>query len=373
MHVVFVCHEYPPCVAGGIGTAVASLARGLVRAGHKVSVIGFYPHSAKVDDDQGVTVHRLERYRRGRLLTWFLIRRDLRRQIVKLHKQQPIDIVEWPDWDGWWLKKVRGICDVLKLHGGRISHRVHGFGYHSPLYEYLELRMMRSIKNWIGVSQWFTNEWRAYSGAKPLREAIVYNPVDTALFRPVTQRESKVVFYSGGLRKRKGVLALAQAARRFLGRDTQVKLVMATFKADVDYGEFLNGVGKARNQVVFLPFMSQAELAPLLAQATVFAMPSLYESCGNGWIEAMSCGVPVVGSKLSCGPEIVSEGQTGFLANPDNPDEISEKVQLLLNNPELNHRLGRIARETALRRFSLEVAVKESVNFYDACLRAAGI
>lgn len=367
MHIVFTCNEYPPTVAGGIGTAVATLARGLVRHGHRVSVIGLYPHESSVEEDAGVNVYRLERIRRNRLTGWFWERRKLRQRIWQLHNEQPIDIVEWPDFDGWWLKPIQGIVDVLKLHGGRISHSVHGFAPHATIEECLELRMMRRLKKWLGVSRWFTDEWRAFSGARPDIEEIVYNPVDTEIFRPCNNWDPRMVFYSGGLRVRKGVIALAEAARIFLTQNPGAQLVMATFESDVTKQKLLETAGPVARQIKFLPFMTQSELATHLARAAVFVMPSHYESCGNGWVESMACAVPVIASKLSCGPEIVADGTTGFLVDPTHPNEIADKVNCILNQPQLREMLGRAGRDRAMNLFSLETVVEKSIQFYGRC------
>jgi glycosyltransferase involved in cell wall biosynthesis len=144
---------------------------------------------------------------------------------------------------------------------------------------------------------------------------------------------------------------------------------MATFKDDVTHEQFLRETGPVADRVRFLPFMDQTKLAAQLARSTVFAMPSFYESCGNGWLEAAACGVPVVGSALSCGPEVICDGETGFLPNPHNPREVADKVILLLNNPCLAHDMGQAGRARALRLFSVPVAVKKSERFYEECRR----
>lgn len=141
----------------------------------------------------------------------------------------------WPDAGGYFLWPVDGITDVLKIHGSAISHRAHGFRRRRRLLEYLELRNMRKIPHWIGVSVWFNDEWRTYAQATPLNETIVYNPVDTSVFIPSGVRNAHMVFYSGGLRRRKGVLALARAAKIFLKEVPGATLQLATFQADVKY------------------------------------------------------------------------------------------------------------------------------------------
>lgn len=368
MHIVYICHEYPPSVAGGIGTAVAVLARGMVRRGHTVSVLGIYKGRGSVESDEGVTVHRLPEHPSHRTVYWLTSRWQLRQALRQLHAETPVDIIEWPDWDGQRLFGIRGIRDVLKVHGGRVSHRVHGLGPKLPVREFFELRMMRNMKNWVGVSQWFNEEWKTFSGARPARECVVYNPVNVNIFKPAETRDPNLIFYSGGLRKRKGVHTLARAAATFLRDLPKARLVMATFESDMKKEEVLGLAGEVANRIEFLPFMSQTELARHLARANVFVMPSLYESCGNGWVEAMACGVPVVGSLLSCGPEVVAEGETGFLCDPENPGNVAKKVTLLMENRDLATRMGLAGRRAAIERFSVEKGAATSERFYRRCV-----
>jgi glycosyltransferase involved in cell wall biosynthesis len=367
MHILYICDEYPPTVAGGIGTAVAVLARGMVRRGHRVSVLGLYNGPLRIENDEGVIVQRLPAPRLHRTLYWLLSRWQIRAALRKLNAETPIDIIEWPDWDGQYLFGIRGVTDVLKVHGGRVSHRVHGVGPKLVVREFFELRMMRKMGNWIGVSQWFNEEWKSFSGARPTRECVVYNPVNVDVFKPAETTDPNMIFYSGGLRKRKGVHTLARAAAIFLRDLPDVRLVMATFESDMTKREVLALAGEAASRIEFLPFMSQGELAKRLARASAFVMPSLYESCGNGWVEAMACGVPVIGSLSSCGPEVVSDGETGLLCDPEDANDVAEKVKIVVRDRGLAARMGRAGRRGAIERFSVEKAAETSERFYRLC------
>src|SRR5690242_17316509 len=212
MHIVYVCNEYPPATAGGIGTAVAVLARAMVGLGHRVTVLGFCAEGREFENDQGVAVLRLRCRPVHRSIRWFWIRCKYWTALRNLHQQKPIDVIEWPDFDGLHLLPIQGVTELLKVHGGRISHRVHGFGPYFPIREFFELRMMRTIQNSVGVSSCVNNEWTSYSKAVTRAECVVYNPVNVNVFKPVPERDLNVIFYSGGLRKRKGVHTLAKAA-----------------------------------------------------------------------------------------------------------------------------------------------------------------
>jgi glycosyltransferase involved in cell wall biosynthesis len=82
----------------------------------------------------------------------------------------------------------------------------------------------------------------------------------------------------------------------------------------------------------------------------------------------MASGIPVVGSRLTCGPEIVPSEVAGLLADPAHPEEIARQVVRLLRDPQLRGRMGRSGRQIAETRFSLEVGVARTLEFYRCCL-----
>src|SRR5262249_24618667 len=152
--------------------------------------------------------------------------------------------------------------------------------------EHVELRALRSIPNWIGVSHWFNEEWKQIADVMPKHETVVYNPVNTKIFRPISEGKNPgLVLYAGGLRRRKGVQTLARAARIFLSQVPGSKLVLIGFPADMTEKELRAEAGPVADKLEFIPFMDQTGLARYMASAAVYAMPSWYESCGNTWLE----------------------------------------------------------------------------------------
>ncbi len=374
MRIVFVCNELPPASAGGIGPAVATLARGLARLGHPVTVVGVY------DEDHrwhlpGVEVRPLTRA----YSVWFrpfFRKHDLRRlaiyrELRRLKKGPGVDVVEWPDYEGLFWKPIPGVVDVVRNHGPRISHRLHGLAQYHPHWEKLEFRTLRTIPNWIGVSKWFMDEWLRITGARPARSTVVYNPVDLSLFHPETdpsQVDPYRVLYAGTLMQRKGVLSLLKAANLFLRDcpDARLHVTGREFEKIPDLEAILDDA--VRDRVTLAYPMPQARLARLMRRSALFAMPSVLESFGNVWAEAMASGIPVVGSRLTCGPEIVPTDVAGLLADPARPEEIAQQVVRLLRDPNLRQRMGQSGRRIAESRFSLDVGVSRTLEFYRCCL-----
>jgi glycosyltransferase involved in cell wall biosynthesis len=93
------------------------------------------------------------------------------------------------------------------------------------------------------------------------------------------------------------------------------------------------------------------------------------EAMPIAWLEGMSLGKAVVGSKTGPGPEIIQDGMNGLLCDPYDPHSIAEKINLLLDNEELRHRLGKTARQTAIEKFSVNIIVEKNIAFYEGCIR----
>ena len=77
-----------------------------------------------------------------------------------------------------------------------------------------------------------------------------------------------------------------------------------------------------------------------MVASDVFVLPSLSEGFPTVILEAMASGIPIVATKVRGVPEIIKDGENGFLVEPRNSEEIAEKVLLLLNKDELRKRIS---------------------------------
>jgi len=109
--------------------------------------------------------------------------------------------------------------------------------------------------------------------------------------------------------------------------------------------------GEAREGVTWLGRVNREELNALFAQATVFAMPSVCEPFGLAMIEAMSHGLPVVGTTIDAMGEIIEEGQSGFLVPPDDAVTVAERLVQLLADSALAQEMGRRGQARVRNRF----------------------
>jgi phosphatidylinositol alpha-1,6-mannosyltransferase len=104
----------------------------------------------------------------------------------------------------------------------------------------------------------------------------------------------------------------------------------------------VRGMGRA---ILFPGFVSPSRLATLYSRCRLFAMPSRGEGFGLVYAEAMLFAKPCIASRVDGGSEVVVDGQTGFLVDPSNLDELRDAIVRLLTERGLAERLGRAGRE----------------------------
>jgi len=104
----------------------------------------------------------------------------------------------------------------------------------------------------------------------------------------------------------------------------------------------------------FLGWRGRAEIARLLHGCQVFVLPSRSEPFGIAIIEAMACRKPVVASAVGGIPEIIENGKTGILVDPDNPAALANALLNLLKDPSLQRSISSNAYENVVARFQCE-------------------
>lgn len=96
------------------------------------------------------------------------------------------------------------------------------------------------------------------------------------------------------------------------------------------------------------------ELAGLYASSALYAMPSWGEGFGLVFAEAMAHGLPCIASRLDAGAEVVADGETGRLVDPQDPEELFRALRELLADPDLRTRMGEAGRRRAAELYSVE-------------------
>jgi N-acetyl-alpha-D-glucosaminyl L-malate synthase BshA len=109
-------------------------------------------------------------------------------------------------------------------------------------------------------------------------------------------------------------------------------------------------------------------VAPLLAAADLFLLPTQSESFGLSALEALASGVPVIGTNAGGLPEVVRDGESGVLCAVGDVDGMSAAATTILREPHRWATMSRVAAQDARERFSMDDVVKQYEAFYDRAL-----
>jgi len=176
------------------------------------------------------------------------------------------------------------------------------------------------------------------------------NYVDTRRFTPsASPSQTNQILYVGRLSEEKNVEALLEAVD---GLPAELVLV-----GGGPLKEHLEAKGrKGRSSARFVGRVPNGRLPEYLNRASVFVLPSLIEHHPKALLEAMACGVPVIGTDVSGIRELIEHGQTGYLCDPS-PGSIQEAIAAVMANEPLRARLGKNARQFVIENFALEKVV----------------
>src|SRR5918993_1448935 len=115
----------------------------------------------------------------------------------------------------------------------------------------------------------------------------------------------------------------------------------------------------------------QPRIVDYLSAADVLLLPSEQESFGLAALEAMACEVPVVASRVGGLPEVVTDGETGCLAEVGDVERMAEDSARLLRDDAARREIGARARESALERYSTDLVIPQYIEFYERVIAAA--
>ena len=112
----------------------------------------------------------------------------------------------------------------------------------------------------------------------------------------------------------------------------------------------------------------QPKIVDYLSASDVLLLPSEQESFGLAALEAMACELPVIASRVGGIPEVVDEGETGFLSDVGDLDKMAGDAARLLVDDAFRRRMGLRARESAISRYRTDLVIPRYVAFYEKIL-----
>lgn len=183
----------------------------------------------------------------------------------------------------------------------------------------------------------------------PEKIKVVPNYVDTDLHKPMPgiQPVRGKICTVGRLHPRKNLNLLIES----LGGTSDTSLAMI---GTGEQQQALERLAKDKNvEVNFMGAIPHNQVPKEINRCEIFILPSSFEGHPKALIEAMACGVAVIGTDVPGIRELIQHGETGWICQVD-ADSIREAICKILNNPQLRTRLGEKARKYVLENYNLE-------------------
>lgn len=383
MKICYLCNEYPlVSKAGGLGSFVRDIGKELVKRGHEVTVVGIYRHPLReVLEDEGVRVVCLPGCSGGRV-GFFQSRWRLSRWVVEKARQSKLDLVESGESGGWGLFIPKWVPLVVRFHNS-IRYMV-SMGWHSRrglLINSAEDIAIRKSTGLIAVSEWAARRVRKdfrWANVRTRDIAVIRNGIDFGIYRlrDFEERIAGRIVFVGTIKPQKGIVTLLKAFDLVVSRNPNATLVVVGRDTQLNGRSYWEvAVEEARlsertlQKIHRRDAVSSEKLPSIYGSASVCVFPSLAEAFGLVVAEAMACARPVVYSSTTVGPEVISNGVDGLLADPARPEEFANAILRILRDETFARSLAVRAAESARAKFAIARCAERSVSFYRSILR----
>jgi glycosyltransferase involved in cell wall biosynthesis len=193
---------------------------------------------------------------------------------------------------------------------------------------------------------------------RKVKQELGFNPNDIAILSV------------GRLYARKGLFTLIESMPRVVKLFKNAKFIISgkgqsnEMKKLVAHAERL----RVRDNIIFTGYYPDKKLPKLYQAADVFAFSTFYEHHPFAVLEALSSQLPVVTTNVGGIPETITDGKNGFMCQPFNPTEFSNKILFLLEHPQEAQEMALQARKTIVERFDWRIVVQKVLKVYGEAL-----
>jgi len=196
----------------------------------------------------------------------------------------------------------------------------------------------------------FLSNWAIGNGIKT--GEIIPNGVDLEIFKSKEDRKNKnekIVLTVSRLVKKNGVDDLIKAGE-YLNFPFKI-LIIGVGPDEEKLKELVRSKG-LEDKVIFKGQVDYDQLPEHYVSADVFVRPSLSEGLGNVFLEAMACGLPVIGTEVGGIPDFLKDKETGLFCEVSNPQDIAEKIKEILKDDNLRNYLIKNGLELVREKYS---------------------
>lgn len=376
MHIAFLTPEYPhPKVkhAAGLGTSIKNLAEALCKENIKVTLFIYSQNKEDVFEENGIVFHLIQD-KNYKYLKWLWYRKYIQKYVNQVINAQKIDLIEAPDWTGVTAFMSFDIPLVVRFHGSdtyfcHLEKRKQKWRN-----RFFETLAVRKAKAWIAPTQFAGNVSANLFGLSKSKVITIHYGLDLAQFENDQPEifEKGLILYIGTLIRKKGVFELPEIFKHVRAEFPEAKLILIGGDSkDIQTGnvstwkmvEQLFSIEDLKN-VSYLGKIPYQEVQEYIKKANVCAFPTYAETLGMVTIESMALQKPVVNSNIGWANELMIDEESGFLVHPENHEEYARRIVQILEDENLQLKMGKLANEFISKRFDIQKIVLENIKFY---------
>jgi glycosyltransferase involved in cell wall biosynthesis len=239
-----------------------------------------------------------------------------------------------------------------RIRGARLVLIIHGIEAWTPSRKHLANWLAHRVDGFIAVSKYSAERFTRWSKLPMDRAFILPNCVDLEQFKPAHRDVSLAERY--GLQSNKVILTVGRLAsdERYKGFDKVIELMPQLIDRFPTLKYLMVGDGTDRrrlegkvealglsDRVIFTGYVPESEQVAHYNLADVYVMPSTGEGFGIVLLEAVACGVPVVGSRVDGSREALLDGQLGHLVDPGSPLALLDALTSALEGGKRSERM----------------------------------
>ena len=376
MNIALLTSDFLPNV-GGMATHAHELAKAFARKKHLVHLVNPVYTEAEdlVEQFDDIVVHRLYVNNQTPRIKHVRYIWKTRSYLIDLKHRQQLEILHWHDLtpNCWTTRTLRKHFPLVWTN------------HTSNYLEYCESASgRRKMKRYLHHADAVIspskelNEKSLYTGVDVQWLSYIPNGVDSKKFHPAVSPEGireeyhldpgkPVCICPRRLEPKNGVEYFIQSIPAVRARfpETQFLIVGGGFPDEkVRFEKYLLE-NNQRQGVVFTGNVPNTLMPRFYAISVIAVLPSLMEATSISGLEAMACGLPLIGTTVGGIPEIIEHEQSGMLIEPRNPLQLAERIIDLLNNPALRSRLGHAARRRVEEIFSWDVIADRTLDVYE--------
>lgn len=222
----------------------------------------------------------------------------------------------------------------------------------------------------------FHRELYLKHGARPEQLHIVYCGIDIDQFSPPNEadkpRDGRVrIRSSGRLVEKKGFIYLIEACRILADRGLDFECTIAgNGPLEEALRESIRALKLGDRVTMTGEALKQEDIPAFAHSGTVYCLPCVWASDNDAdglpqmLMESMASGLPAISTRLVGIPDLIVDGETGLLVEPNNAEQVADAIQRIAGDPALAERLAQAGRDHILKNFELETALQPLMDYY---------